>query len=205
MQKAWFGLGYFLVFFTVFALVAGCASDREFARTGQGAAIGGAIGYGIGGKKGAIIGGLLGGAGGSVLGIWEVDRGRPIGGRQSSGEYPSSSGSASTPRGHLDFLYGAMVGIKMTGWANNAAARSIIVDGLRRWGATVIADGQGEYIAEVQVEQQGQYAFVNILILTKGGREIMAQGTGEAQFYYDGSDQYRSYQWAARRAVASLR
>lgn len=129
---------------------------------------------------------------------------------------PSSTYSApprSYPYSHSAFSWqGARIALSdRGGWGDAASVRGVIVDAFLSWGAEVfIAAGRqvevdAPYALEIQARSEGNRAVVEIWVIERSSGAVRVHGLDAAEFYYDGSDQWRSYQWAAQRALANLR
>lgn len=188
-------------------LAISCASPRSVERGAQGAALGAGIGYLAGQGKGAVPGALIGGALGSIFGTWETDKGKAIGG-YGAGFY------GPTP---LPWIQGERVSVEVSGSCADTL-RAVIEDELRNRGAIIVAvpgrrwfrheDVAATYVAEVDSYQRGNCAVVQIRIIDRTAHIVRAIGIGQSQFYnsyyYGYGYNYKSFEWAARRAVEDL-
>ncbi len=95
-----------------------------------------------------------------------------------------------------------------SGWGDDSYAKGIIIDAFRGWGAEVIisngSQSDAPYTLDIQTRSDGYNALVEIWLLEKATGTVRLHGLGAAEFYYDGSDRWRSYQWAASRAITNL-
>ena len=184
----------------------GCASPRSMERGAQGAALGDGIGHLAGKGPGAVAGGLIGGAIGSVVGTLESDKNMAIG----------ASVPLRRPQNyhHLPCLEGKRVVVWLDGRGNDSSIRGIVVDYFRAQGAEVIApqpshrhrqDIDALYNLEIQTRSEGNRAVVELWLVERATNTILLHGLGVSEFYYEGSDRWRSYQWAASRALSCLR
>jgi hypothetical protein len=74
----------------------------------------------------------------------------------------------------------------------------------------ILSSGYGNrtdapYSLEIQTRSEGYCAVVELWLIERATGAVRLHGLGAAEFYYDGSDRWRSYQWAAQRALANLR
>jgi len=99
-------------------------------------------------------------------------------------------------------------------WGYEASVRGIIIDAFRSWGAEVIMPtGYGNrnqgadalYGLEIQARNEGNRAVVELWLIERATGAVRLHGLGAAEFYYDGSDRWRSFQWAVNRALQNLR
>jgi hypothetical protein len=97
------------------------------------------------------------------------------------------------------------------GWGDGASVLGTVVDALRSWGAEVVLldryrdTGDAPYVLEIQTRSESRRAVVELWMFEKDTHVVRLHGVGAAEFYYDGSDRWRSYQWATQWALRNLR
>lgn len=207
-------LKFFAVLLLIGVLAVGCGSSRSFERGVQGGLLGTGIGYIAGKGPGAVAGGLIGGSVGSIVGTFESDRGVPGKSHYSSPPPPPPQRLSSASPSHPPVLpwQGVKVAVSDRGGrGDEASVRGTVIDALRSWGAEVIVisghgsqSGDAPYVLEIQTRSEGNRAVVDLWFFERATRAVRLHGRA-AEFYYDGSDRWRSFQWATSRALANLR
>ncbi len=117
---------------------------------------------------------------------------------------PSAYYPPPSPQGY--YLNGAVILVEMKTWYTESI-RYTIENELGRHGAAVATSnyrGKIDYVLEVHTGQDGGYNTVRVRLIRAVDGIPCDDATGIASPYYDGSDQERSYAWAAQRAMAKL-
>ncbi|MFH0803835.1 MAG: hypothetical protein V1877_01825 [Candidatus Tagabacteria bacterium] len=205
----------FMILAVIGILAVGCGGSRSLERGAQGAALGAGVGYLAGKGPGAVAGGLIGGALGSVIGLAEEEHGGSITGSRIFGS--RSIGSGRTP---LPWIKGERTAVFVDNNYWGEPLRGVIEEYLRGQGAVIVATpgrrynnrpedlASAVYIAELYTERRGDYAIVQIRIIDRTNDNVRATASGTSEiynsYYYGSGGDYKSFEWAANRALASL-